>query len=149
MLDNGMTNGFRANTDFWSNQGATTTGWQSTSVLTELAIKHSSWALATIVPLDASQPANRTATRVPTARGLLMAWQLTTDRAAELSAGDRGGFCQGGGRGEGNGGGVIFNEKAPRLFEQYGQERYYFALSKAIFDRITEQGASQRCHVSY
>ena len=44
---------------------------------------------------------------------------------------------------------MIFNEKAPRLFEQYGQELYSFALSRAIFDRITEQGASQRCHVSY
>ncbi|MEY4565366.1 MAG: hypothetical protein RLY14_336 [Planctomycetota bacterium] len=45
--------------------------------------------LATIVPLDASQSANGTATRVPTARGLLLAWQFTTDRSAELPAGHR------------------------------------------------------------
>jgi integrase len=43
--------------------------------------------LATIVPLDAGQSADGTPTRVPTARGLLLAWQFTTDRAAELLAG--------------------------------------------------------------
>ena len=48
------------------------------------------FGLATIVPLDASQPANRTAARVPTARGLLLAGQLTADRTAKLSAGHRG-----------------------------------------------------------
>ncbi len=31
---------------------------------------------------------NRTAARVPTTRGLLLAWQLTTHRTAELPAGD-------------------------------------------------------------
>lgn len=46
--------------------------------------------LATIVPFDASQPADGTATRVPAARGLLLAWQLATHRLAELSAGYRG-----------------------------------------------------------
>ena len=63
MLDNGTSNGFRANTDFWSNQGTTTTGWQSTSVLTELAIKHSSWALwcisTTLETFDASPTRKR------------------------------------------------------------------------------------------
>ena len=34
-------------------------------------------------------------------------------------------------------------------FEQYGLEHYHFAMSRAIFDRTTEQGANQRCHVSY
>ena len=48
------------------------------------------FGLATIVSLDAGQPADGTSARVPAARGLLVAWQLTTDRAAELSAGDRG-----------------------------------------------------------
>jgi hypothetical protein len=38
----------------------------------------------------ASQPANGTAARVPTARGLLLAGQLTADRTAKLSAGHRG-----------------------------------------------------------
>ena len=33
---------------------------------------------------------NRTPARVPTARGLLLAWQLATDRPAELPAGHRG-----------------------------------------------------------
>jgi len=46
--------------------------------------------LATIVPFDAGHPANRTPARVSTARGLLVAWQVTTDRPAELPAGDRG-----------------------------------------------------------
>ena len=44
--------------------------------------------------------------RVSVARRLLLAWQLATDRTAELLAGHRGGFCQGGWRGEGDGGGV-------------------------------------------
>ena len=43
--------------------------------------------LATIIPLDAGQPANGTATRVPSARGLLLAGQLATDCPAELLAG--------------------------------------------------------------
>jgi len=38
----------------------------------------------------AGQPTNRTATRVPIARGLLLAWELTTNRTAELPAGHRG-----------------------------------------------------------
>ena len=46
--------------------------------------------LATIVPLDAGQQANGTATRIPDLRGLLLAWQFTTDRPAELLAGHRG-----------------------------------------------------------
>ena len=37
---------------------------------------------------------------------MLLAWQLTTDRAAELFAGHRRRFCQGGRRGEGDGVGV-------------------------------------------
>jgi len=41
----------------------------------------------------AGQPANGTTTRVPAACGLLLAWQLTTNRTAELPAGYRGGFC--------------------------------------------------------
>ena len=43
--------------------------------------------LATIVPFDAGQQANRAPTRVPTARGLLLAWKLASDRPAELPAG--------------------------------------------------------------
>ena len=54
----------------------------------------------------ASQPANRTPTRVPASRGMFLAWQLATHRPAELLAGDRGCFYQGGRRGEGDGGGV-------------------------------------------
>jgi len=46
--------------------------------------------LATIVPFDAGQQTNGTATRIPVARGLFVAWQLTTDRPAELLAGHRG-----------------------------------------------------------
>jgi hypothetical protein len=46
--------------------------------------------LATIVPFDGGQPANGTPARVPAARGLLLAWQLTTHRSAELLTGDRG-----------------------------------------------------------
>jgi integrase len=46
--------------------------------------------LAAIVPFDAGQQTDGTATRVPAARGLFVAWQLTTDRAAELLAGYRG-----------------------------------------------------------
>ena len=54
-----------------------------------------SLGLATIVPLcnasrGACQQANRAPTRVTTARGLLLAWQLTADRPAELLAGHRG-----------------------------------------------------------
>ena len=45
---------------------------------------------ATIVPFDAGEQANGTATRVPVACGLLLDWQLASDRPAELSAGDRG-----------------------------------------------------------
>ncbi|MFN7876695.1 MAG: hypothetical protein ACK5PB_15350 [Pirellula sp.] len=45
--------------------------------------------LATIVPFDAGQPANRTTTRLPPALGLFLAWQFTTDRPAELLAGYR------------------------------------------------------------
>ena len=62
--------------------------------------------LATIVPFDAGQQTNRAPTRVPTACGLLLAWQLTTHRPAELLAGHRRRFCQGGRREEGDGGGV-------------------------------------------
>ena len=62
--------------------------------------------LATIVPFDAGQPANGTPTRVPVACGLLLAWQLTTHRPAELLAGDRGGFRQSRWRGEADGVGV-------------------------------------------
>ena len=61
--------------------------------------------LATIVPLDASQQTNGTAARVPTARGLLLAGQFTTHCTAELPAGYRRRFCQGGRRGEGDSGG--------------------------------------------
>jgi hypothetical protein len=43
-----------------------------------------------IVPLDEGKQTNRTATRVPVACGLQLAWQLATHRAAELLAGDRG-----------------------------------------------------------
>jgi hypothetical protein len=43
--------------------------------------------LATIVPFDEGQPTNRTATGVPTSRGLLLAGQFATDRSAELPAG--------------------------------------------------------------
>ncbi len=46
--------------------------------------------LATIVPWDASQSANRTAARAPAARGLLLARQLASHRSAELFAGHRG-----------------------------------------------------------
>jgi hypothetical protein len=46
-----------------------------------------SLGLATIVPLDAGQQTNRAPTRVPTACGLLVAWQLTAYRTAELPAG--------------------------------------------------------------
>ena len=46
--------------------------------------------LATIVPLDASQQTDGTAARVPAACSLFLAWQLTTDRPAELFAGHRG-----------------------------------------------------------
>ena len=48
---------------------------------------HRRFGLATIVPLDASKPANGTPTRVPAACGLFLAGQLTTDRSAELLAG--------------------------------------------------------------
>jgi hypothetical protein len=49
--------------------------------------------VATIVPLcnalrGAGQQANGTSAQVSAARGLLLAWQLTTDRSAELSACD-------------------------------------------------------------
>ena len=64
------------------------------------------FGLATIVPFDAGQQTDRTPTQIPAARCLLLAWQLATDRTAELLAGHRGGFCQGGWRGEGDGGGV-------------------------------------------
>ncbi len=47
------------------------------------------FGLATIVPFNASQPADGTATRFPASRSLLLAWQLTTNRTAELSAGYR------------------------------------------------------------
>ncbi len=40
--------------------------------------------LATIVPLDAGHPADGTATRIPDLRGLLLAWQFTAHRTAEL-----------------------------------------------------------------
>jgi hypothetical protein len=59
--------------------------------------------LATIVPFDEGQQTDGTAARVPIARGLLLAWQLTTDRPAELLAGYRGGFCQGSWGEEGDG----------------------------------------------
>jgi hypothetical protein len=44
--------------------------------------------LATIVPFDEGQQTDGTAARVPIARGLLLAWQLTAHRPAELPAGD-------------------------------------------------------------
>ena len=47
------------------------------------------FGLATIVPLDAGQQTNGTPTRVPVARRLLLAWQLTTHRTAELHVGYR------------------------------------------------------------
>jgi len=43
--------------------------------------------LATIVPLDAGQQTDGTPARVSVACGLLLAWQLTADRTAELLAG--------------------------------------------------------------
>ena len=46
--------------------------------------------MATIAPLDACQQTNGTATRIPAACRLLLAWQLTTYCPAELSAGYRG-----------------------------------------------------------
>ena len=52
--------------------------------------------LATTIPLDACQQANGAAARVSHPRGLLLAWQFTASCAAELLAGDRGRFCQGG-----------------------------------------------------
>ena len=45
------------------------------------------FGLATIVPLDAGQQTNGTATRVPTACGLFVVRQLASDCAAELPAG--------------------------------------------------------------
>jgi len=62
--------------------------------------------LATIVSFDAGEQTDRTAARVPVACGLLLAWQLTTHRPAELLAGDRGGFRQSRWRGEADGVGV-------------------------------------------
>jgi hypothetical protein len=72
------------------------------------AASRRSLGVATIVPLcnasiGACQQANRAPTRVPTARGLLLAWQLAKNRAAELLAGDQGGFCPGGKGDEGDG----------------------------------------------
>jgi hypothetical protein len=49
-----------------------------------------SFGLATIVPFDAGQQANRTPARVPATRRLLLAWKLTKDRTTKLLAGDRG-----------------------------------------------------------
>ena len=46
---------------------------------------------------------NEPPARVPAARGLFVAWQLAKNRAAELFAGDRGGFCPGGRGEEGDG----------------------------------------------
>ncbi|MFN9509548.1 MAG: hypothetical protein ACK6AO_11100 [Planctomycetota bacterium] len=63
--------------------------------------------MATIVPFDASQPADRTPTRVPVAHGLLVAWQLTKDRTAELLAGTEDDFARAAGGKEGDGGGVM------------------------------------------
>jgi hypothetical protein len=62
--------------------------------------------LATIVPFHAGKQANGTATGVPAARGLLLAWQLTKNCTVELPAGHRRWFCQGGRNGEGTVGGV-------------------------------------------
>ncbi len=45
--------------------------------------------LAKIVQFDAGELANGTETRVPVAFGLLVAWQLTSHRTAELPGGDR------------------------------------------------------------
>jgi hypothetical protein len=45
------------------------------------------FGLATIVSFDAGQQITGTPARVPTARGLLLAWQLTTYCPAELLAG--------------------------------------------------------------
>jgi len=71
-----------------------------------IAATRRSLGLATIVPLDEGQQTDRTTAGVPIACGLLLAWQLTTDRPAELPAGYRGGFCESGRRSEGDGGGV-------------------------------------------
>jgi hypothetical protein len=46
--------------------------------------------LAKIVPFDPGEQADGVPTRIPTARGLLLAWQLTKDCSAELFAGHRG-----------------------------------------------------------
>lgn len=48
------------------------------------------FGLVTTIPFDAGEQANGTATRVPVARRLLLAWQLTTHRTAKLPAGYRG-----------------------------------------------------------
>ncbi len=53
-----------------------------------------SLGLATIVLFDAGQQTDRAPPRVLVTCGLLVAWQLTTHRPAELLAGHRGCFCK-------------------------------------------------------
>jgi len=61
----------------------TAMGWKNSNLRTEMTrLLRRCFALATIVPLDACQQTNRTPTRVPITRGLLLAWQLTTHRTA-------------------------------------------------------------------
>ena len=55
-----------------------------------IAATRRSLGLATIVPLDEGQQTDRTTAGVPVACGLQLAWQLATDRTAELPAGHRG-----------------------------------------------------------
>ncbi len=50
-------------------------------------------------------------------------------------------------RGEGDGGGVIFNEKASRFLNNMACNVTISFPSRAFFDRATEQRDIQRCHV--
>ena len=74
----------------------TAMGWKNSNLRTEMTrLLRRRIGLATIVShcnatRGACQQANGTTTRVPAARGLLLAWQLTTHRPAELPAGHRG-----------------------------------------------------------
>ena len=52
----------------------TAMGWKNANLRSEMTRLLRRAGLATIVPLDAGQPANRTAARVPAACGLLVAW---------------------------------------------------------------------------
>jgi len=74
----------------------TAMGWKNANLRSEMTrlLRRGRLGLAAIVPFcyasrGAGQPAIGTATQVPFACGLLVAWQLTTHRPAELLAGYR------------------------------------------------------------